>query len=1722
VRIGVPIVAAALIGSFSPAADAQTLTGPITSSTGYYTISWSLTCPSGNFFNLYENTSTVYSMGCATSMPFNAKPAGSYTYHIERCKWLFNELICTGGPYDTTYNPHTVTVVLNGSNNVSAEPPILSATQHGPVPYIADTSSQDLVTIEVPIETLPGVTRETTPRLSVAFNSRRAALEREHKWSTALLGYGWYIDGLSSIRRCEQRIASAPALNFTSTDRLCVDGELLVLAAGTYWAAGSEYRTERETFSKIVAQGSGTSQWFEVYTEDGRKLRYGPTTGSRIAVGGTTVLYEWALADVEDAWGNLLTISYHADSAIGEIYPLSMAYGGYTVQFEYALRTGPIPQLNFDAGRFARRTVYLHTIKTRANTTLSREYRLNSDLYGDVVILKELQSCGFDTGGNPQCMDKFTFNWFFYYAIRTVNSVTDNLGLQTSWVVSTSLQTPSSLAGFHGLPQSSCPTTTSLPPGSVDSYYVWSMSKSDGTNVRSWSFSGTGTLYSTENRGFLGIVETLRVDNQTGKHTYVGTHACFPYTGMTAAVYEFTAATNAGGQPLAKKEFFVAQAALGPAKFPYVQQHTALQFENGANFGADQINSQYTYSANLIASQILTRQVANSATLDTGTNLWNLNAVQKTTVTTTQFQNSTSPFWRVHFPSSTTTTHAATGEPAGFDQAETRTRYGNTLAPEYVTQHPATDTAHQVRFGYNANGSISWIERSGASFTTRTVNLTNYLDSRYPQSVTNAAGHTTTLTYDLRNGNPSSITDPNQVGTQLTYDSFGRLASIDFPDSRFTNIVYDNCPGCSAIEGQPVGYRVTADPASEPGGTTIFDRYGRPIRGASEMLNGQWSNTDVAYDGGGRILKRSSPYFAGGSVYWTNYSYDQLNRPTSETRPDGGATNITYSTDASYRIATLQEYVTNPAEYQYTYRYLNALGQLEINYDGTGAGQVRTDYDYQSNGWLDWTRVNMSSATVTQMTYDRAGNRLSITEPNTGTTSFDFDGLGQVLWQGDSAGRNTWFAYDSLGRLTQRNDNGVLSYLTYDSGYKALGRLSTQSTTNFSETYTYDSLSRLYTIATSINYDYGTANFQLTQAYDAYSRPTDTTFPSGFVRRTQYNGYGYVSAISNTAYQTLQSITAVDAFGHATGESFLNGRSQTTGFDPASGRVSTLAHTGLGPLGLDHTYTWRSNGILRQRTQGATSETFTYDQFNRLTIADASNGRTLDFGYDNLGNLLYKTSDVASDIDTNSPGNPMIYGTGGAGPHGVRTADIGGVAHTLGYDGAGNVTSDTAASGNATYAYNARNLVTAITKNGITETFKYDPDGQRFYKKSTSGDKHTFYLYGGLYQETRIGAAGTGYRKVQVSDTVQVTTTPGGSEETLYFRRDHLGSIDAILDGAGGIVDVLAHDPFGERRADTWASQIPSAALAEILANEDMRTKRGFTDHEQLDEVDIIHMNGRIYDPRLGRFLNADPIVQAPFYSQSYNRYAYTFNSPLSFVDPSGFEGNEFWNLPSSVERWANSGWEMLVSGTRENMEPGRGGAEFGGPLDPSGANTPVPTAQGPMAIDSPDGFLGQPQPSRSAIDNPGAGIPTIDYEREMLRGNDVIEYYESRLSRGDGYASLALQVVKNEGVLGKAANLWLFRNVVTTLSDADKRQLLSDGTYVDFVRQVNIGLANAHALAVDRDVIGTPGLLSAAQISQYHEEYFRSVGLPATTFGGSAFFGIRTTYWCGECDWDP
>ena len=116
---------------------------------------------------------------------------------------------------------------------------------------------------------------------------------------------------------------------------------------------------------------------------------------------------------------------------------------------------------------------------------------------------------------------------------------------------------------------------------------------------------------------------------------------------------------------------------------------------------------------------------------------------------------------------------------------------------------------------------------------------------------------------------------------------------------------------------------------------------------------------------------------------------------------------------------------------------------------------------------------------------------------------------------------------------------------------------------------------------------------------------------------------------------------------------------------------------------------------------------------------------------------------------------------------------------------------------------------------------------------------------------------------------------------TRYFHKDHLGSIAVITDEAGAVVERLSYDAWGKRRnadgTDDSAGSITS------------QTNRGFTGHEELDSVGLVHMNGRVYDPPLARFGTADPMTESPFSTQGWNRYSYVGNSPVNFTDPSGY-----------------------------------------------------------------------------------------------------------------------------------------------------------------------------------------------------------------------------------------
>ena len=133
----------------------------------------------------------------------------------------------------------------------------------------------------------------------------------------------------------------------------------------------------------------------------------------------------------------------------------------------------------------------------------------------------------------------------------------------------------------------------------------------------------------------------------------------------------------------------------------------------------------------------------------------------------------------------------------------------------------------------------------------------------------------------------------------------------------------------------------------------------------------------------------------------------------------------------------------------------------------------------------------------------------------------------------------------------------------------------------------------------------------------------------------------------------------------------------------------------------------------------------------------------------------------------------------------------------------------------------------------------------------------------------------------------EYSTGTGTSDH--YLHHDHLGSVVAMTNAAGALFERFSYDPWGKRRnvgsSTAWSALSPGSYLSPLSLS--IQT-RGFTNHEHLDKLGLIHMNGRVYDPELGRFISADPVIQFPESTQGLDRYAYVNNNPLSYTDPSG------------------------------------------------------------------------------------------------------------------------------------------------------------------------------------------------------------------------------------------
>jgi hypothetical protein len=286
-------------------------------------------------------------------------------------------------------------------------------------------------TYAIPIAVPPG-TAGMLPSLSLTYNSQGG---------NGLVGMGWMLDGLPSIGRCPRTLAQDNArgtVKYDASDRFCLDGQRLVATSGTYGANGTEYRTEVESFSKIVSFGTaGTGPaWFEVKTKSGQIMQFGNTTDSRILAQGKTTARDWALNKVSDTKGNYFTVTYVNDTTNGQAYPTRIDYTGNasagltaynSVRFVYdSTRPDVVPAYN--AGSLRKTTVRLSKVQTYAGANMVADYRLTY-AQGTATNRSQLTSVTLCDGTGATCLPATTFAW---QSGTTALTVTSNVAGQNA------------------------------------------------------------------------------------------------------------------------------------------------------------------------------------------------------------------------------------------------------------------------------------------------------------------------------------------------------------------------------------------------------------------------------------------------------------------------------------------------------------------------------------------------------------------------------------------------------------------------------------------------------------------------------------------------------------------------------------------------------------------------------------------------------------------------------------------------------------------------------------------------------------------------------------------------------------------------------------------------------------------------------------------------------------------------------------------------------------------------------------------------------------------------------------------------------------------------------------------------------------------------------------------------------------------------------------------
>ncbi len=1003
-----------------------------------------------------------------------------------------------------------------------------------------------------------------------------------------------------------------------------------------------------------------------------------------------------------------------------------------------------------------------------------------------------------------------------------------------------------------------------------------------GSGTYTLTYTYAGAIMNVNGRGLAGFDRKTTQDSRNGIKVKEYFLRDFPYRGR---VYR-TLTTQSNDTPIQDVTYTWQSITIGPAfqnyHLPYVQQSLEKNYEAGGTYNGAQLNEIATTTTvdnygtptsitkttteestgnGAQAGAIFTEQVVNSSITDNETT-WCLGKPGQT-----QWINSHNQT----YGSQITRTVTRTWETNSYCRLLTE-----------VTE-PGSGTFEVTKsLLYDNFGNVNSESVTGVNMLVRTTTTNWGTTGQFPITVTNPLGQATTLGWDVAKGVQTSTTDPNGHLTSSLYDEFGRKTRDTQVDGTYTTYTLTNCTSGNSYCGTSYSRVKTKlrGSSKNTAGTEIrfddsfLDKQDRPVQNESQTMTGAVTRSRTIYDSLGRVAQQSAPSFSATPEYYSSTSYDLLNRPTEVSRPiDVGNPALQTTTVAYLGLRS----TTTDAEGKVSTKISDALGRVFRSIDNASYYQ---QFEYDAFGSIRRVKDSLGN-NLLQATYSYGiqAHRLTSNDMDLGAWTYAPNALGEMVAYTDAKGQNFSATFDKLSRPWTRTEPGASTTWTWGASAAAhnIGALASVSTSGHSESLTYDTKGRISqrTIVSDATYLINYAFDATTGLLDSLTYPTST---SGYRLKLKYNyGYGILNMVSdfNVPATVFWQGNAVDARGNVIQQTLGNGLQTIRGFDEITGLPDYIQSGPGGSATLqDLELAWNKVGSLTQRkdVNRALTENFYYDNLHRLNHSKLNNVQNLDLSYNAMGNILTK-SDVS--------GSTWTYHA--TKKHAVTVAG----SNTYAYDANGNQVTRNG----QTVTWTSFNYPSHMPHGTKYHNYFYDANRQRWkqvYYNGTSSETTIF--VGGVLEKHTAGGI-TEYRHYINADDQPValyTRPTSGSITTQYFLLDHLGSVAEVTNSLGTLDVAENFAAFGERRdANDWSGP-PSAGDVTLING---ATQRGYTFHTNSESSSLIHMNGRIADSLTGRFLSPDPYVFRPDLTQSFNRYSYVNNNPLSMTDPSGFCG---------------------------------------------------------------------------------------------------------------------------------------------------------------------------------------------------------------------------------------